>query len=313
LGHYVFTDFDRLTSYEIQAAEVMARRLVELVPQAKVLNRPALVLERFALLRRLADAGLNDFSAYRIDSGDMPRRYPVFVRLEDDCQKPDTPLLHSESELRAALAALRASGLPVKRRIAVEYCAEKGTDGHFRKYGVFRIGDRLVPHHLFHNRDWYIKREARQRSPEADDPFAPEIAAFLEDQADAGAVMHRFDLAAIDYGRIDYGIVGGRLQTYEINTNPVVPARKTPAVTEQAWHRRMLFRQRFFGAFAALDTRLEGPRSIRFELPEPRTQGFPTPIDRLHAALNLLGVRRPRLFRADEAADHSSTRHGSDR
>lgn len=303
VGHYVFTDFDRLTSYEIEAAEILARRLVETAPGAKVLNRPALVLERFALLRRLAETGLNDFSACRLDSGEMPRRYPVFVRLEDDCQKPDTPLLHSESEFRAAIAALRSAGLPMKRRIAVEYCAERSADGHFRKYGVFRIGDRLAPHHLFHNGDWYVKFGSRQRVAEKDDPFAPEIIAYLENLPHAAEVMQRFELASIDYGRIDYGFAGGRMQTYEINTNPLVPMRTTPPTSELSRVRRELFRKRFFGAFAALDTPIDGPASVRFALPEPRLQHFPTRLDRLHATINRLGIRRPRFRRPQEDAN----------
>jgi hypothetical protein len=303
VGHYVFTDFDRLTSYEIEAAEILARRLVEVAPGAKVLNRPALVLERFALLRRLAAEGLNDFSACRLDSGEMPRRYPVFVRLEDDCQKPDTGLLHSEGELRAAIASLRAAGLPMKRRIAVEYCAEKGPDGNFRKYGAFRIGDRLVPHHLFHNGDWYVKHAVRQRSAATEDIFAPEIIAYLRGMPHAAEVRQRFELASIDYGRIDYGFAGGRMQSYEINTNPLVPMRTTPPTSELGRVRRELFRDAFFAAFAALDAPIGGPAWVRFSLPEPRLQHFPTRLDRLHAAINRLGIRRPRFGKPQQDAN----------
>src|SRR5678816_652589 len=31
-----------------------------------------------------------------------------------------------------------------------------------------------------------------------------------------------FDLAGIDYGRIDYAMVGGRIETWEINLNPTI-------------------------------------------------------------------------------------------
>ena len=31
-----------------------------------------------------------------------------------------------------------------------------------------------------------------------------------------------FDLARIDYGRIDYSVVDGRIQVWEINTNPMI-------------------------------------------------------------------------------------------
>jgi hypothetical protein len=41
-----------------------------------------------------------------------------------------------------------------------------------------------------------------------------------------------FELAGIDYGRVDYALRGERIQVWEINTNPVVvpaPARLAPA------------------------------------------------------------------------------------
>lgn len=270
VGHYVFTDFDRLTAYEIQIAATVARRLQEVAPAARVLNRPAEVLERYPLLRRLAREGLNDFSAYRIDSDEMPKRYPVFIRSEDDCHKPDTGLLESETELRAAIDRLRAAGVPMKRRIAVEYCTEPSSDGLFRKYGVFRIGKRLVAQHIFHHTDWYVKRSTRGQS---EGPLHDELMAFIRDNPHAAEVERSFDIARIDYGRIDYTIVGGRLQTFEINTNPAFnpgsPA--SPALAE----RRRGFRSRVYAAFNEIDVPIEGPATVRFDLPEPVFQTFP--------------------------------------
>lgn len=293
VGHYVFTDFDRLTSYEIQAAAVVARELRQTAPEARVLNRPALVLERFALLRKLAVDGHNDFSAYRIDSGEMPRRYPVFVRLEDDCQKPDTPLLHSESEFINAIDALRAAGIPTKRRIAVEYCAEPDADGLFRKYGVFRIGSKIFPHHIFLNSDWYVKHAVRHRL-EDDERFAAEVEAYMNTMPHEAEIRRAFDIASIDYGRIDYSIVNGRLQTYEINTNPLVPLRRR-ALDPIKDQRRLLFRQSFFSALRELDTPIGGPKTISFALPQPALQTFPTRSQRLRAVARKVGIRRWRF------------------
>lgn len=293
VGHYVFTDFDRLTSYEIQAAAVIARELGLAAPAARVLNRPALILERFALLRRLAVDGHNDFSAYRIDSGELPRRYPVFVRLEDDCQKPDTPLLHSQREFLDAIDALRAAGIPTKRRIAVEYCAEPDANGLFRKYGVFRIGTKIFPHHIFLNSDWYVKHAIRHRSTE-DERFVAEVDAYMNSMPHEAEIRRSFDTASIDYGRIDYSIVNGRLQTYEINTNPLVPFRKGPLDPKKD-ARRILFRQNFFSALGELDTPIAGPAFVSFALPQPALQTFPTRSQRLRAVARKVGVRRWRF------------------
>ncbi len=273
VGHYVFTDFDRLTAYEIQVAEGVARLIQQAAPNAKILNWPARVLERYPLLRQFARMGLNDFSAYRLDSGEMPATYPVFIRSEDDCQKPDTPLLYSENELIEAIGRLRNAGLPMKRRIAVELCAEPDENGIYRKYGVFKVGDHLVPHHLFHHNDWYVKRGTRKREDSA--PYLDEVQHFIREIPHADAIRRAFDVADIDFGRIDYSIVNGRLQTYEINTNPTFP----PLWAEQGKadlfaDRRELFRSRMLAALSAIDTPIEGPRKIIFPLPEPRLQIF---------------------------------------
>lgn len=276
VGHYVFTDFDRLSSYEMQVAETIARHIEEAAPDAKILNRPAVVLERYPLLRALARMGLNDFSAVRVDAGELPGRYPAFVRLEDDCKFPDTPLLHSEAELVAAIDGLKRSGLPLKRRIAVEFCAERGSDGFYRKYGVFRLGDRLVPQHVMLRDDWYVKRGNNPRPPPGDDdPHQGERMHFLKEFPHADAVMERFKIARIEFGRIDYTFVGGRMQTYEINTNPTFPPLWSDEPVDPRAATRALLRERILGAIAELDTPLSGvPETVKFKLPEPRLQVF---------------------------------------
>ncbi|MFI5426708.1 hypothetical protein [Aeromicrobium sp. UC242_57] len=45
---------------------------------------------------------------------------------------------------------------------------------------------------------------------------------FIENFPHHDDVAEAFELAGLDYGRIDYGIVDGRMQVWEINTNPIV-------------------------------------------------------------------------------------------
>ncbi len=279
VGHYVFTDFDRLTSYEVEVAAAIARSIEDAAPGARILNRPERVLERYPLLRRLAALGLNDFTAWRLDGGDLPSRYPVFVRSEDDCKQPDTGLLHSEQALLRALESLRASGVPLKRRIAVEYCAEPGADGYFRKYGVLRIGEHVFPQNLQHNADWYVKRATHERQD--DGPLRAESNAFVAENPHAEEVRRRFAIANIDFGRIDYGFVGGRMQVYEINTNPTIPPFWAETPNEGQRQRRARQQKRFLAALADIDTPLTGPKLVRFSLPRPRLQSFQPPQPRV--------------------------------
>lgn len=277
VGHYIFTDFDRLSAYEVQVADMIARRVKEAAPEARILNRPALVLERYPLLRRLAAEGLNDFSAYRLDADEMPKQYPVFIRIEDDCKKPDTGLLNSEEELTHAVRQLRESGVPMKRRIAVEFCAEKSPDGYYRKYGVFNIGGELVVHHIQRNTDWYVKLATREATREP--AFDEEQFAYARDIPHAAEIRRVFAIANIDYGRIDYAIVGGRLQTYEINTNPTAPRISLTGGKTVHPARRAIQRERMLKGFRDIDAPISGPSYVTFEIPRPRMHKFdPLPI-----------------------------------
>src|SRR5512134_3802061 len=100
IGNYVFTDLDRLSGYEIDAAGAIAKA-VATVPGAAVINCPSRVLGRYALLRRLYEARLNSFDVWRLDEERAPSRYPVFIRREQDALWPESELLHDESEYRA--------------------------------------------------------------------------------------------------------------------------------------------------------------------------------------------------------------------
>lgn len=221
LGHYIFTDFDRLTHHEVHFAGLMARTLRAHDPAIRILNDPPFVLERYALLKRLHRAGVNDFDVTRLEGGDRPSQYPVFIRCEDDARPPETGLLHSADELEAALARLQAEGMPLKRRIAVGFAAEPAPDGYYRKYGVICIGDRLIPQHVLRSNDWYVK----SRGVPHDAAFDEERLRFFHEFPHGDEVRRAMALANMQYGRVDYGIVGGRIQIYEINSNPKVPGR----------------------------------------------------------------------------------------
>ncbi len=69
-----------------------------------------------------------------------------------------------------------------------------------------------------------------------------------------------FRLARIDYGKIDYAVLGDRLQVWEINTNPRIFTRPNVRVmssTDPAdGERKAMLRQRvepFAAAFAEID------------------------------------------------------------
>lgn len=263
-GHYVFTDFDRLSSYELESTFNIATALKKHAPDALVFNYPNKVLERYPLLKRLAAEGLNQFTVSRYDAGERPQRYPVFIRLEDDCQGPDSPIINNDTEFDLAILQLQEQGKTAKRRIVVEFCAELDRDGFYRKYGAFNIGGKIIPQHILRSQGWNVKRSGLQ----SDEAFAAEELAYAQDNPHENELKKIFAISGVDFGRIDYGLVNGNIQTYEINSNATFPDFKnTRGDNRDAL--RHLVRQTVTEALLQINAPMTSTGRFRFELPKP--------------------------------------------
>jgi hypothetical protein len=214
---YVFTDMDRLSAADLELSAALYRSLA--AASLPVWNDPARVRTRFALLRALHAAGLNDFNAYRVDEGLRPARYPVFLRRAAGHGPPASELLPDWEAAQRALESALARGLPESDLLWVEYAAEPVRPGVFRRLAISRIGPRLVPHVCVHDDRWLVKYgKLGSATPE----LYAEEARLLRENPYAAALQRAFELAGIEYGRADFGLVGGRVQVYEINTNPTL-------------------------------------------------------------------------------------------
>lgn len=250
-GSYIFTDLERLTDAQRKAAIDLADALM--ARGVHVHNHPRRTLQRYDLLKVLHQADINPFRALRLHEDLSTLRYPVFLRRENDHRGPITGLLHNRAELDAAVARFSDR----RNLIAVEYCHTADADGMFRKYSVLKIGRRIVPRHIIHSRGWVEKLPDLMA-----EPLLQEEMEYLHANPHAEAIRPIFRLAGIDYGRIDYSLLDGRIVVWEINTNPSmtpasgVPAPKQPAMTLSS---RLLV-----NAFieAAADT-AEGPITLR--------------------------------------------------
>ncbi|MGH6891005.1 MAG: hypothetical protein ACREEP_01985, partial [Dongiaceae bacterium] len=70
-------------------------------------------------------------------------------------------------------------------------------------------------------------------------------------------IRRAFEIGDIEFGRADFGLVGGTPQVYEINTNPtIVMMRKHPFPIRISASR--LFEEKFAAALAAIDTPASG-------------------------------------------------------
>lgn len=213
-GVVVWTDFDRLSAGELAAA---GARRAALAARSDLLqlNDPLRSEQRFALLRRLRAEGRNGFDVRRPGESLDGLRYPVFLRDEVGASYRAPALLPDRAALEAALAAPEARSL--ERPMIVEFGVTPDTDGFFRKYGAYRIGPRIFPQHLYLETQWFIKHGSTLLTQHRQEFFD-----YVTGNPHAAELMAQFEAAKIDYGRIDYTLVEGRIQVFEINTNPAV-------------------------------------------------------------------------------------------
>jgi len=214
-GTYIFSDLDRLGSWDLEQASHMYLHLKN--AGLPVLNNPARFKNRYLLLRALHAAGLNDFRAYRMDEVDAPMRYPVFVRKEQGHHGPLSGLLETKADVVKTVEAAIQSGTPAENLLIIEYAAEPIRPGAYRKMAAFCIGHEIVPHVSVHDNKWLVKYGALGV---ADEGLYREELGWMQNNPFAGHLQKVFSVANIEYGRADFGFYQGRIQIYEINTNP---------------------------------------------------------------------------------------------
>ena len=289
IGHYIFTDFDRLSRYEIECAAAFAGALQKIAPEARILNHPLKALERYPLLIALNRAGINDFSTIRIECRDRPWRYPVFIRAEDGYGGPETDLLHDDDEYDAAIEDFTRRGLPLRGRIAVGFANERSPDGCFYKYGAFNVDGRIVPHDRLRSQSWAVKffdnigdkANHDKAYSESEEGIAKELD-YMKDNPHQDVLRRAFTVAGIDFGRADYGIVDGRVQIYEINTHPHLPYTRT--VTNRLERREFVLRGIVDG-LNTVNTPITAGGRVRFKEPRPRAHNLHWPRRRLPISL----------------------------
>jgi hypothetical protein len=220
-GVCVFCDLDRLTP----ALRPLVREAWEQLQEAglRLLNDPRRALDRRQLLERLASIGRNDFRAFPVGTVPADLRYPVFVRRQSEHDGPQTPLLRDAESLRAAVRALTWPFGPHRRAdlLVVEFCDTSRDGGLHSKYAATLVDDRLLNRHVMFSRDWSVKNSNLVIDVEK---MALERR-YLAHNPHGAWIRETFAIAGVDYGRLDYGIGDGRLQAFEINTNPTMGPR----------------------------------------------------------------------------------------
>ncbi len=218
-GAHVFADFERLMRPELAMVRRLHRRLAAQPDSYVTLNDPAAWRDRLGLLEDLARLGLNDFRAYRLRDLDTELRYPAFLRWANQHSGNLGDLIHSDAQLRERVIerVSRRRRLFDRHLLVVEKLRARSADGLVRKYSAIKIGDHLIPRHVLFSERWMVKKPEIVTAATAE-----EEREFVETFPHEAQLREIYAIAGLDYGRIDYGFSKGRLQVWEINTNPVI-------------------------------------------------------------------------------------------
>jgi hypothetical protein len=247
-GTYLFSDLERLGQLERSVLEQVWDTLQGTNEGVRLLNHPQRAMRRFELLEHLHQLGGNVFRAYRPGAAGRPWRYPVFVREENEHTGSRSPLLYDADDVRTVLLKMVMDGFKLSELLIVEFCDTSDDEGVYRKYAAFRIGEVILPRHVLFSHNWMLKDldllDACQRA---------EIHEYCRNNPHESEIRAAFETAKIDYGRIDYAYKDGRMQVWEINTNPIV-MRAPQHYSEQALPFHQRFADAFGSAFADLDT-----------------------------------------------------------
>jgi hypothetical protein len=254
-GPQIFAALERASAVEREVAARIWDAHAELAPGAARLNDPRRAPGRFDLLRTLFGAGINRFNVWRAAEYESVDRFPVFIRVEADHFGPRSRLLRSHAEIATALSNLQRRGRRIGDLIVVEFCDTSDRDGVFRKYAAFNVGGRILACHAMAAHEWSVK--SGQLS--LDEAVVEQELAFVETNPHEAALRRVFELAGIDYGRADYGLMDGAVQVWEINLNPTIGRLQSrhdslpPAVTALRERVKATFHERLQAAFIALD------------------------------------------------------------
>ena len=246
-GAYIFGDVDRLTG----AALAHAKRIWDALEargshRVRLLNQPGTALKRRELLKALHARGDNLFNVHDLDAPREGLRYPVFIRHSREHHGSYTEILQNAAEVEAAERDLVAAGHDPADLLIVEYL-DTSEDGLFRKYSAMRVGERMLSHHIFADEKWVVKG-----SFDPPDARRAEDMAFLQDQSHLGTLADVFEMARIEFGRVDYALKDGAIQVWEINTVPHMLINKRYYSADQI-REKQAFADQLNAALAALD------------------------------------------------------------
>ena len=259
-GTYVLAAIDQYSSGMAALVAAIHRRLCD-QDGVRFLNHPSSTLQRFELLDTLYKAGRNEFRAVRVTDDWRSLRFPVFVRDSGTHDGALSPLLRSAVDVERAIGRALVQGRRLERLMVVEFCDTADSTGYYRKYSAFIVGRQIVPRYLSISRGWMLKFQGSEFNLR----MAADERDYVMTNPHEVELRDIFALARVEYGRIDYAMRDGRLQTWEINLNPTIgrglraSSGKVPPELEAIRKpTKEFFYRRFSEAWEEVDTPTSG-------------------------------------------------------
>lgn len=258
-GTWIFSDLERNSLSELKELANFWNYLALSGEPLWLLNHPLAVRKRYEFLRLLKKKKINLFDVYKLTESRDPRFYPVFLRDENthaSVYKPDRLIKTKEDLINLKAQIDQDTNICREELLITEYINCQGEDGLYRKYSAFNIGGEIIPRHIFFSdKIWFLK------GPHVvEDQLVKEELTFQKTNPHKEELLKIFRLARIDYGRIDYGFRKGKLQVFEINTNPQLYA---PGLHPKREEGSRLFYRKFLKSLKKLPT--AGTRRARRE------------------------------------------------
>jgi len=218
MGTCILAALDQLTPEGLGYVREWSDQLRGRCPTVRVLNDPRTTLCRFDLLDTLYNLGLNRHRVIRSTSSLDDLRFPVFIRNEHFHSGALSPLLNTASELQVALTRAALLGHSREDLLVVEFVETRQEDGYYRKYAAHIVGEKIISRGLAVGGDWMLKAGGSQRTRST----VLEQRAYVFENPHEAELRELFAIANTEYGRIDYGIMDGKIETWEINLNPTL-------------------------------------------------------------------------------------------
>jgi hypothetical protein len=255
-GTYILAALDQLAGPSVELLAQFHQALSR-HPEFRFVNHPDRTLQRYELLVALHQAGSNEFRVLPATADLDSLRLPIFLRGRSRHDGPLTPLLCTRRQIDGGRALVARRLGTLRDVMAVEFCDTADEHGIYRKYAAFFVGDRVIPRSLFHGRHWMLKQAAADFNVN----WSTEELAYVVENPHHEQLSRIREIAGVEYGRIDYSIRNGRVQTWEINLKPTIgrgrlrlPSGRVPAdlipIRQQV---KEAFYREFQAALEALD------------------------------------------------------------